>query len=350
MNSFGNNIKLELYGGSHDERMGCAITGLPAGAVIDRGAVDALIKRRSASRGGVGATARHEADLPEILSGAEVTADKLILNGETLRAEFANSDPRKADYGHIARPSHADYVSFVKYGSLSTGGGMSSGRITLPMTFAGGVCASLLMQQGVNIVSHVLRIGSVWDARFDPMAPRLESEADPFFPLADASVRNAMESLIVAAREAGDTVSCECECAVTGLPVGVGEPVFCGLESELAHLLFAIPGVRRVEFGDACGVFGSSINDQYTEGGRTLTNRSGGVNGGLSNGMPLVFTCGFRPVPSIKAEQTGFDLLSLRPAPLRIAGRHDTCILPRGLAAVEAAAAICVYDLMRGII
>lgn len=347
MNSFGNRIILSLIGGSHDEFLGCTIKGLPKGRAVDKSEVLKLIKRRSAAMGGLGATPRHEADIPLIISGAEETGQSYILNGEPLEVRFQNASVRKKDYGHIARPSHADYVNFVKSGGeLATGGGMSSGRITLPMVFAGGVCASLLKNAGVSVISHVLRIGRAWDKRFDPMNPRLAEGADPFFPLVDASQKQGMESELKRAMEAGDTLSCECECAVLGAPLGLGEPVFCGLESELSRFLFAIPGLRAVEFGETGHILGSRMNDEYATGGRTKTNRSGGINGGMANGMPIVFRARFRPVPSIGMEQTGFDLVSREPAPLTITGRHDTCILPRGLAAVEAAAYFCVYDLM----
>ena len=346
MNSFGNKIKLSISGGSHDESLGCVIYGLPRGARIDTELVNSLIMRRSAASGGPGATPRHEADIPHILSGAEEKDGCLVLDGSPLAVRFSNSSVRKSDYGHIARPSHADYVNFYKYGRVVSGGGASSGRITLPMTFAGGVAASILKTRGVGVVGHVLRIGGVSDEPFDPVEPELGTGADRSFPLVDTSKKELMLSEIVSAREAGDTLSCECECAITGVPVGTGEPVFGGIESELSAFLFSIPGLRGVEFGERRFLRGSQMNDEFQEGGRTVTNRSGGVNGGMANGMPIVFRAWFRPVPSIGIEQTGFDLDTGRPAPIKITGRHDTCILPRGLAAVEAAAYFCILDIM----
>ncbi len=351
MNSFGNNIRITIFGASHAPELGCTIEGLPAGARIDMREVNRMLVRRSAKGGGPGATLRQEEDLPRIVSGSENGIDGafLVADGGPLTAVFRNRAQRSGDYGVIARPSHADYVSRIKYGAEYdlSGGGMSSGRMTLPMVFAGAVCSGLLKEKGVTVLSHVLRIGGVSDARFDPMAPALAQGSDPKFPLVDTSVRPAMEAEIASAKAAGDTLPCECECAATGLPVGLGEPFFDGLESTLSHLLFAIPGLRSVEFGDCTSLRGSLTNDPFTEGGRTLTNRSGGVNGGLANGMPLVFRCGFRPVPSISLPQTGFDLEKNEPAELIITGRHDACILPRGCAAVEAAAAIALYDLTR---
>jgi len=354
MNSFGNNLKLTVFGGSHSKELGCTIEGLPAGKSIDMRAVNRALLRRSAKMGGMGSTLRHEADIANITSGIEGDpfGIRVVTDGSPLTAVFANNFQNRNDYCAIARPSHADYVQYKKHGSEYdlSGGGQASGRMTLPLVFAGAVCAGLLALQGINIVSHVLRIGKVCDKRFDPMQPALAAEADGYFPLVDNSVKPEMQQAIAAAKESGDTLSCECECAVTGLPVGLGEPFFNGLESMLSHLLFAIPGLHGVEFGEHEHTLGSAMNDCFTEGGATTTNHSGGINGGMANGMPMVFRCWFRPIPSISLPQTGYDLINERPVPLTVTGRHDVCILPRGCVVVESAASICICDFMRDLL
>ncbi len=351
MNSLGNRIKIEVFGSSHSEELGCIISGLPEGKRIDMALLRKALARRSAAMGGAGATARREPDEPEITGGFFKGAGEsvMVTDGAPMKATFRNKNVRREDYGRIARPSHADFAAFKKYGEgyELSGGGQSSGRMTLPLVFAGAVCAELLRERGISVFSHVLRIGSVWDDRFDPMAPELGEGADLFFPLVNTAVKARMEAEIKEAKQRGDTLSCECECAALGLPAGIGEPFFNGLESELSRLLFSIPGLRGLEFGEREHVYGSEMNDGFGFHGATMTNRSGGVNGGISNGMPLVFRAWFRPVPSISLPQQGYDLKAEAPAPLSISGRHDTCILPRGCAAVEAAASIGIYDLLR---
>lgn len=341
MNTIGSKIKLTLFGASHADSVGFELEGIPAGTLIDMEELAFDIKRRSPAAYGY-ATQRHEADEPVIESG--ITEG--VACGAPIRMRFMNRAHNREEYRPIARPSHADYAAWVKSDGKEdiSGGGRFSGRMTLPLVAAGNICRQMLQKRGIEIFSHVLAIGDIRDAAFDPVMDK-KPEMDPFFPLVDPSKRKWMEELINTVRASGDTLSCEAECAVTGLPVGVGEPLFDGIEGTLSRLLFMIPGLRGVEFGQRHAL-GSQMNDQFTEGGRTLTNFSGGVNGGMANGMPLVFRCWFRPVPSVHLKQTGFDLVEKKPVPLTIEGRHDTCILPRGLVAVEAAAAIGLTDLI----
>ena len=339
MNAIGNRIRLTLTGASHAPAVGFVLEGVPAGHAVDMEALKFELFRRSAAAHEL-ATERHEADEPEDLTGIE----NGVTTGGVITMSFANRKHERGEYRPIARPSHADYAAFVKSGGTEdiSGGGRYSGRMTLPLTAAGAICRQILSERGVEITAHVSAIGPIRDEGFDPVT--VKTGLDPLFPLVNPALRSGMEALIRSAREAGDTLSCEAECAVLGLPAGVGEPPAESVEGVISRMLFAVPGVRAVSFGEI-NPLGSQTNDQFTEGGATLTNRSGGVNGGMTNGMPLVFRCAFRPVPSLGLPQTGFDLIEKKPVPLTISGRHDTCILPRGLAAVEAAAALAILDL-----
>lgn len=341
MDTVGNRIRLGLFGASHAECVGFTLSGIPSGFAVDMDELKRDLIRRSAAAHAY-ATPRLEADDFIIESGVSSG----VTTGEEIRFSFPNRNQNSSEYGWIARPSHADYAAWVKSGGRDDirGGGKFSGRMTLPLVAAGNICKQNLRRYGVEVFAHVLKIGGVSDERFDPVSPEKPS-GDGLFPLVDGSARAPMEELLRKTREAGDTLSCEAECAITGVPAGTGEPLFDGVEGTLSKLLFMIPGLRSVSFGDM-GELGSQTNDLFTEGGRTLTNRSGGVNGGMANGMPIVFSCGFRPVPSTALPQTGYDLEQKKPVPLTIKGRHDTCILPRGLVAVEAAAAIGILDLI----
>ena len=341
MDTTGQNIVVTLTGASHAPEIRLELSGLPAGFKPDMDAVRFDLIRRSAAAH-ANSTPRREADDFVILSGIKDG----VLDGEPIRVSFPNRVFDRAEYKPVARPSHADLAAFVRSGGSEdiSGGGRYSGRMTLPLTFAGSLCRQALKQRGIDVFAHVAAIGYLTDAPFDPVMEQ-KPDMDPLFPLVDGTKRKWMDELISTARSAGDTLSSEAECAVLGLPVGVGEPLFDSLEGTLAKLLFMIPGLRSVAFGTILPL-GSQMNDQFTDGGRTLTNNSGGVNGGMSNGMPLIFRCAFRPVPSIALPQTGCDLIEKKPVPLTIEGRHDTSILPRGLVAVEAAACIAILDLL----
>ncbi len=337
----GTAVRLRLFGASHAPELGFELEGIPAGLAVDPDALRGELERRSAAAYGF-ATGRREADEPIIEAGLE----NGVTTGGVIRMSFKNRAYDRSEYRPVARPSHADYAAFVKSGGGEdiSGGGRYSGRMTLPMTAAGAVCRQLLRTRGIEVFGHIAAIGELKDAPFDPMLTE-KPDMDRLFPLVDPSLGAGMKALIEQTRREGDTLSCEAEVAVTGLPVGLGEPLANGVEGTLSRLLFMIPGLRGVSFGEL-RARGSLMNDCFGEGGRTLTNRSGGVNGGMANGMPLIFRCAFRPVPSISLPQTGFDLIEKKPVPLTITGRHDTCILPRGLAAVEAAAALGTADLL----
>ena len=346
MNTFGNLLKVTLFGESHGACVGCTIDGLPSGFAPDLSEVDTELARRIPDPS-VGGTSRREADRYEILSGLY----RGKLTGAPLTVVFSNTDVRSEDYPpFLCRPSHADLTAYIKYSGHNDprGGGMFSGRMTLPLVFAGSIVKQLLKKLGVFVFSHIYSIGGIHDAAFDPVS-RVLPAVDPLFPLIDPAVRVPMEALLSRTRENGDSVGGAVECVISGLAAGIGEPFFGSVESHISHMLFSVPGIHGVEFGDGfglCAMLGSEANDNYQDGGQTVTNHSGGINGGITNGMPVVFRACFRPVPSISKKQDFIDPESLLAVSGSVKGRHDACILPRGCAAVEAAAAIAVYDLI----
>lgn len=346
MNSFGNALRLSIFGESHGPALGCTIDGLPAGFKPDWDSVRFELQRR-APRSSLESTSRSEDDEFEIVSGFYNGR----FTGAPLTVLFRNKDARSADYTcSAARPSHADRAAFIKFHGCNDprGGGMFSGRMTLPLVFCGALAKQLLNSMKIEVTSHIAEIGGVKDTAFDPCmitAPAV----DRMFPLVDSRNRDAIEAVFSSARQSGTSVGGAVECAVLGLPVGIGEPFFDSLESVISHLVFSIPGVHGIEFGFGfalCAMSGHEANDPILLGGRTASNHSGGINGGLSNGMPLIFRAAFRPVPSISRDQDSIDLITGKPVKVSVAGRHDVCILPRGCAAIEAAAAIAVLDLI----
>ncbi len=341
-NTFGTALRLSIFGQSHAPAIGMTLEGLPAGFRPDGKALQEFLNRRAPGQG-AHTTSRKEADVPEFLSG--------LVNGTTcgapLCAVIRNTNVRSQDYVNlqeIPRPSHADYPARMKYGEAhdSRGGGKFSGRLTAPLCVAGGLCLQLLEQKGIRIGAQILRIGSVENPRFDPLAPEIPS---PF-----ATPTEAMLEEIAAAKAELDSVGGIIECAVTGLPVGLGEPMFDGLENRLAQILFAIPGVKGVDFGsgfDCAAMRGSQHNDPYyvNQNGavQTRSNHAGGILGGLSTSMPLILRVAIKPTPSIGKAQESVSF-SGKGGMLEVKGRHDPCIVPRAVPCVEAAAAIAILD------
>lgn len=345
---FGTALKIQIFGQSHAPAIGVSIDGFPVGFTPDLDALNAFLARRAPGQGAY-ATARKEADQPEFLSG--------LMEGHTcgvpITAIIRNTDVRSKDYGNIAqmpRPSHADFPAWMKYGDQADyrGGGHFSGRLTAPLCIAGGLCLQWLQQKGISIGAHILQIGAVRDVAFDPLSPALPVNGLTLDPTA----WERMQTEIASAKTDKDSVGGIVECAVTGLRAGYGEPVFGGLENRLAQILFGIPAVKGVEFGEGFGcakLRGSENNDPYyyDEDGvvRTRTNHAGGIAGGISTGMPIVFRAAFKPTPSIaKPQETITFTGGTAPAVLEIKGRHDPCIVPRAVPVVEAAAAIAILD------
>lgn len=356
MSSWGNTVKISIFGESHGAGIGVVIDGLPSGEAIDMDAVLLQMARRAPGNDKA-STPRKEADQPEILSG--------MLNGYTtgapLCAVIRNTNTRSQDYGNLLttpRPSHADFTGFVRYGGFNDirGGGHFSGRLTAPLVFAGAVCRQILERRGVNIAAHIASVGTIQDERFNPtdisteLMERLSKEK---FGLIDREKETAMRELIEDCRMKQDSIGGTIECAVTGMPVGIGSPMFDGIENVLASILFGIPAVKGVEFGsgfDGCALRGSQNNDPfyYDENGqvKTKTNNHGGILGGISSGMPILFRVAVKPTASISQKQQSVNLQEHTDTELEIHGRHDPCITVRAVPVVEAATAVALLNLM----
>ena len=346
-NSFGENLVLTIWGESHAPSIGMTLEGIPAGLPVDIEALQAFMKRRAPGQN-PWSTPRKEADIPEFQSG--------VLNGlttgEPITAVIYNTNTRSGDYENLKicpRPGHADYAAQIKYGGTQNvaGGGRFSGRLTAPMCIAGGLCKQWLASMGIQIGAHIASIAHINDTAFDAIAPDLGLVSNDF-PVIDNSAGETMRSLIAQAHKDGDSVGGSIECAVTGMPAGFGGPLFEGVEGHMAQILYAIPAVKSLSFGEILP-YGSQNNDPFTvenEKIRTLTNHAGGILGGITSGMPLMFTVGIKPTPSIAKPQQTVNLLTNQVTTLQIKGRHDPCIIPRAVPVVEAATAIAIYDLI----
>lgn len=354
--SWGERIKLSIFGGSHTEAIGVNLEGLPAGEAVDWEEVLAQMARRAPGQDPT-ATTRREADEPRVLCGLL----EGVTTGAPLCAIIENTNQRSKDYSQLKvlpRPGHADYTAFVKYGGHNDvrGGGHFSGRLTAPLVFAGALARQMLARRGVTVASHVAAIAGVKDRAFDPENPSpalLERLSREYFPVIDPAVKEAMREEIERVRMDRDSVGGVVECVIAGLPVGAGDPMFGGAENKIASLVFGIPAAKGVEFGAGFGAAelrGSENNDPfYVDGSgqiRTRGNRAGGILGGITNGMPLIFRTAFKPTPSISREQDTVDLRAHADSKLTVTGRHDPCIVPRAAAAVEAAACVAALELL----
>ena len=358
----GNKVTIEVWGASHAPEIGVTISGLPEGKKIDMVKVQAFLDRRKGGKNAY-STKRAEADTPDVQRGlmkAGEGDDSLYLTtGEDLTAIFYNQNTRSSDYDdmkYIPRPSHADYTSYVKYGDRLTrsGGGIFSGRLTLPLCFAGAICLQLMEERGIRIAAHVSSIGEIKDRFFDPLKPEIDEigQNESHFPVLDAAAGEKMVAFMTSCAEEGDSVGGTIECTITGLPAGVGEPLYDSVESTISLFVFNIPAVKGIEFGSgfACSEMkGSECNDPFgIEDGKiiTKTNHSGGIQGGISNGMPILFRVAMKPTPSIYKEQQTVDMKEMKEVTLSLKGRHDPCIVPRALPCVEAGCAIAIYNLL----
>jgi chorismate synthase len=337
---FGNKIKMSIFGQSHSPAIGVSIDGLPAGIKIDFDELNSFMLRRAPGHS-AHSTARQESDTPEFISG--------LVDGTTcgapLTAVIRNNDARSSDYEKlcdIPRPSHADYTAYVKYGTARDfrGGGQFSGRLTAPLCIAGGICLQLLKRENIYIAAHISQIGDVVERSFDPVninTGELIELGKWDFPVLDTEAGERMRKLIEDVKKDGDSVGGIVECCITGLPPGIGEPMFDGMENRFASVLFGIPAVKGVEFGNgfaAGSLRGSENNDAFymSEGVvQTRTNRHGGILGGISSGMPVLFRVAFKPTPSIAKVQDSISLSRKENVELSIEGRHDPCIVPRAV-------------------
>ena len=343
--SYGENIRLTIFGQSHSPAIGVTVEGIPAGETLDLEELQRFLLRRAPGQNAY-STPRKEADRPEFVSGLKGS----VTCGTPLTAIIRNTNVRSEDYAAVSqvpRPGHADYTAAVKYHGAQdyAGGGHFSGRLTAPLCIAGGICLQLLRREGIEILSRIAAIGGVYDA-----GELSASTAEKAFPVVDDAQGEKMRRCIAEAKAEGDSVGGVIECVVRGLPAGLGDPMFDGMENRIAAIVFGIPAVKGIEFGAgfaAAQLRGSENNDAFIAvDGRvmTATNHSGGILGGITDGMPLVFRAAFKPTPSIAKEQDSVDLQTLTPQKLRVGGRHDPCIVPRAVPCVEAAAAIAVYD------
>lgn len=345
MSSYGENLRITIFGQSHSPAIGVTVEGIPAGERIDTAELARFLARRAPGRN-EWSTPRREADVPEFLSGLKDS----VTCGAPLAAIIRNADTRSQDYAALAdtpRPGHADYTAQVKYGGAqdSAGGGHFSGRLTAPLCIAGGICIQLLAREGITVISRIAAIADVEDE-----GALCASTAEKPFPTVSDERGEAMRAAIAAAKADGDSVGGVIECAVLGLPAGLGGPLFGGLEGRIAAAVFGIPAVKGIEFGAgfaAARMRGSENNDCFeTSSGRVVTksNNCGGILGGISDGMPLVFRAAVKPTPSIAAEQLTLNMKTMEETALHVPGRHDPCVVPRAVPCVEAAAAIAVYD------
>ncbi|MBQ3404129.1 MAG: chorismate synthase [Oscillospiraceae bacterium] len=349
---WGHNVRISVFGQSHSEAIGVVVDGLPAGFRPDMDELGAFMARRAP--GGSLATPRKEADQPRFLSGIAAG----VLTGAPLCAIINNTNVRPGDYTEFKdkpRPGHADYTAEIKYHGFqdASGGGHFSGRLTAPLCVAGGICLQLLRREGIRIGAHIERIADIRDRRFDP-AEVSERDIDSLcrgeLTVIDSIAAEKMADCILQARQEGDSVGGVIECAVTGLPAGMGDPMFDGMENAIASAIFAIPAIKGIEFGsgfDCASMRGSQHNDPFTIcGDRIVTrgNNHGGILGGITSGMPLVFRAAVKPTPSIAAKQNTVSLSEKKDAKLEIKGRHDPCIVPRAVPCVEAVTALVIYD------
>lgn len=350
---WGNKLKISVFGESHSAAIGVVVDGVPAGLKINFDEIKVQMARR-APNGGEFSTTRTEADDVEILCGVMDG----VAEGTPICAVIRNTNVKSKDYSQlrdVMRPSHADYGYKVKYDGFNDyrGGGASSGRLTAPLVFAGAIARQLLKNKGIQVVSHILSVADVRDRRFgtEITAEEISSLKSAVLPLLDKSKEDDIRKVIASARADGDSVGGRIECAVTGLKAGLGDPLFDSIESVLSSLLLSVPAVKGVEFGNGFGITemrGSEANDSwhYGEDGvlRTLTNNNGGVLGGITTGMPVVFNVAIKPTASIFKEQDTVNVATGENVKLSLKGRHDPCIVVRALPVIEAAAALAVYQ------
>lgn len=378
---YGNSIRISIFGQSHSEAVGVVIDGLPPGESIDTERLQAFLERRAPGRNEY-STQRREPDVPEFLSGliggatcgAPVCA--VIRNMDVLgpgadTAGGSNGDGldktgKGGNRGDIMRPGHADYTARVRYGGHNDtrSGGHLSGRLTAPLCVAGGLCLQILERAGIEIAAHIQDIGGIPDTAFDPVnvcATTLRKVRTAGYPVISEKSGEKMREAIEAARQDGDSLGGVIECAAIGVPAGLGDPMFDGVENRIASIVFGVPAVRGIEFGNgfaAAQLRGSSNNDAfYMDGGavRTRTNNHGGILGGMTSGMPIIFRVAIKPTPSIAREQESVRIPAAQGrqpvgggegASLSVRGRNDPCIVPRAVPCIEAAAAIALLDMM----
>ncbi len=351
----GDKIKVSVFGQSHSEAIGAVIEGFPSGFCPDMEKVNAFMQRRAPGRDRF-STQRKETDIPEIVSGL---ADGKTC-GAPITAIIKNNDTKSRDYENLRympRPGHADFTAHIKYGGNNDirGGGQFSGRMTAPLCFAGALCMQLLEENGIYIGAHIASVHGVHDERFNPAYVTKDGldilKEKDFCTISDAEGEKMMAE-IDKARESLDSVGGTIECAVIGMPQGIGGPLFGGIEGNISSAVFAVPAVKGIEFGsgfDAADLYGSQNNDSFYFDGdtvKTKTNNHGGILGGISSGMPIIFRVAIKPTPSIEKEQQTVNLKTKTEEKLVITGRHDPCIVQRAVPVIEAVTAISILNML----
>lgn len=349
-NTFGNSVAVTLFGESHGMEIGAVLDGFASGIAVDEDFIRHQLSLRRPGGDGL-STPRVEADPFRIVSG--------VFNGYTTGTPICilipNSNTQSKDYQKgAARPGHADYTAECRYHGFQDyrGGGHFSGRITAALVAAGALALSALKQKGICVGTHIASLADVADRTFDDLQADIDALSDRVFPVLDEAAAKQMKARILEAGGQGDSVGGVLETVVTGMPAGVGEPWFDTVEGLLSHALFSIPAVKGVEFGDGFGMStmrGSLANDPMrVESGRvvTTTNRNGGINGGITNGMPLRFRCAVKPTPSISILQESVDLSTMENTELAVVGRHDPAIVHRARVVVDSITALVLCDLL----
>lgn len=348
--TYGEILKLSIFGQSHGTAIGMTLDGIPAGLHVDFEELQNFMSRRAPGKNAY-STPRKEADDLEFLSGI---VDAYTC-GAPIAAIIRNTNIRSGDYNNLKdcpRPGHSDFPAQIKYKGYqdAAGGGHFSGRLTAPLCIAGGLCKQWLENHGIRIYAHISQIADITDDTLDWVDPDPDSISKDF-PVVNTKAGIKMQEAIAQAKEAQDSIGGIIECFVDGFPAGLGGPMFGGIEGKLAQILYGIPAVKGVEFGSGfsgCALRGSENNDPYTikhDRIQTVTNYAGGILGGISTGMPIVFRTAFKPTPSIGIAQQSISLSQMQQQPLSIHGRHDPCIVPRAVPVVEAAAAVALFDL-----
>lgn len=352
-NTLGNKLRVTIFGQSHSPMIGAVIEGLPAGFAPDMEAVQSFMARRAPGESAL-STSRREADIPNVVSGLNERGETC---GAPLCALIKNANTRSQDYDalrDVPRPGHADFTAWAQTAGHNDirGGGQFSGRLTAPLCFAGALALQLLEARGVRVRARVRSLAGIGDAPMDFAHPDLDAISNGGLPCVDADAARRMGEAILAARADGDSVGGVVECFATGLPTGLGDGMFGGVENRVAQALFGIPAVKGVEFGagfEAANMRGSQHNDAFRMDGQrvvTETNFAGGALGGITTGMPLVVRAAFKPTPSIARAQRSVSLSRGENAELTVQGRHDPCVVPRAVPVVEAAVALTLLDMM----
>ena len=352
---YSGSIKISIFGESHSEAIGAVLDNIPAGEKIIFDEIIVQMQRRAPGYDDI-STCRKEIDVPEIISGISTG----YTTGAPICAVIKNNSACSEDYKSLEdliRPGHSDYPAYVKYKGFNDkrGGGHLSGRLTAGLTFCGAICRQILEQHGVIIGAHVYSIFDVFDKKFegnlsDELLINLSRER---FPVINCDKKEVMIEKILQAKKDGDSVGGIIECAIKNIPPGIGSPIFDGVENKISSLIFAIPAIKGIEFGagfDATKMLGSQNNDPFVildEKITTETNNHGGILGGISSGMPIIFRCAVKPTPSILKTQRTVNIKSKSMQKISITGRHDPCIVPRAVPVVESAAAIAILDLFK---